>query len=63
MKLSSLRWLAIAPLIPAVPLLFFGLLWLGVVQLLVGALLVGAAATTWRLSAGQWAAWPFESFA
>ncbi len=61
MKVSSLRWLAVIPLVPAAPLLFFGLLWLGVVQLLVGLGLVTTAAALWRLFAGEWNAWPFHA--
>ncbi len=60
MKLSWFRWLAIAPLVPAVPLLFFGVLWFAVVQTVSGLLLVALAAAMWRLFAGKWEAWPFE---
>jgi hypothetical protein len=59
LKVSWLRWLAIVPLVPAAPLLFFGLLWFAVVQLVSGFLLVAVAAAVWRMFAGEWEAWPF----
>ncbi len=60
MKFSPLRWLAVLPLVPAAPFLFFGLLWLAPVQLGVGLGLVLVAAALWRLFAGEWNAWPFR---
>ena len=43
LKRSWFRWLALVPLVPAVPLLFFGIIWLAAVQLVSGLLLVAAA--------------------
>jgi hypothetical protein len=59
MKLTWFRWLAVVPLVPAVLLLFFGILWFAVVQVVSGLLLVALAAAMWRLFAGEWEAWPF----
>lgn len=61
MNVSPLRWLAVIPLVPAAPLLFFGLLWLAPVQLLVGLGLVLVGAALWRLLADEWNAWPFHA--
>jgi hypothetical protein len=61
MKRSWLRWLAVLPLVPGVPLLFFAVVWgLGVVQLVAGAVLLGVSAAIWRAGAGRWDAWPFD---
>lgn len=61
MKLSWFRWLAVIPLVPAAPFLFFGLAWLAPVQLLVGLGLILLAAVLWRVFAGKWNAWPFHA--
>jgi len=61
MKVSPLRWLAVLPLVPAAPFLFFGLLWRAPLQLGVGLSLVLVGAALWRLFAGEWNAWPFHA--
>lgn len=50
-SLAWLRWLVVVPLIPAIPLLFFALLWRSWVQLLVGLALVALASAVWILFA------------
>jgi hypothetical protein len=47
MRLSSLRWLAVLPIVLALPYLFFGILWTAAVQLVVGVLLVGVGVGMW----------------
>jgi hypothetical protein len=49
-----LKWLAVLPLIPAAPLLLFGLAWGVPVLMAVGALFVAAAVAVWRLFAQRW---------
>ena len=49
-----LRWLALIPLVPAGPLLFFGLAWTAPVQLSIGIALVAFAAAIWRAFSGTW---------
>lgn len=48
---AGLRWLAVVPIVVAVPLLFFGLIWQAVVQLVVGVGLLALAAGIWMLFA------------
>ena len=45
-----LRWLAIIPLVLALPFLFFGLLWMDLI-ILVGVLLLAVGAGVWILFA------------
>jgi hypothetical protein len=53
-RLDVLKWLAVLPLIPAAPLLFFGLTW-GVTGLMAaGMAFVAAALLIWRVFAQQW---------
>lgn len=47
MRLSSLRCLAVPPIVLAVSFLFFGILRTAAVQLVVGVLLVGVDAGMW----------------
>jgi hypothetical protein len=49
-----LRWLAVIPLVPAVPFLFFGIMWTAAVQLSVGLALVFIAVAIWRAFSGEW---------
>ena len=49
-----LRWLALVPLVPAGPLLFFGIVWTAAVQLTIGIALVFTAMALWRVFAGEW---------
>ena len=49
-----LRWLAFIPLVPAGPLLFFGILWTAPVQISFGIALVLAAMAIWRVFSGAW---------
>lgn len=46
---GCLRWLALVPIVAALPLLFFGLLWFAAVQTLSGILLLILASTIWML--------------
>ena len=45
-----MRWLAIIPLVLALPFLFFGLLWMDLI-ILVGVLLLAVGAGVWILFA------------
>jgi hypothetical protein len=49
-----LRWLALIPLVPAGPFLFFGILWTAPVQISVGIALVLTAMAIWRVFSGAW---------
>lgn len=51
MKLAWLRWLALIPILIALPLLFFGLIWQAVIQLVVGVALLALASGVWILFA------------
>jgi hypothetical protein len=50
-KRADLRWLAVVPIVIAVPFLFFGLIWQALVQLAVGGVLVALAFGIWMLFA------------
>lgn len=49
-----LRWLALIPLVPAGPLLFFGIMWTAAVQLSIGIALLFTATAIWRVFSGEW---------
>ncbi len=50
-KLTWLRWLAVIPIVIAMPFLFFGVIWWAAVQSLVGLVLLAVAAGIWILFA------------
>ena len=50
-KRADLRWLAVLPIVVAVPFLFFGLIWQALVQLAVGVGLLVLAFGIWMLFA------------
>ena len=47
MKWAWMRWLALIPLVVALPFLFFGLIWMQVLQLVVGVALLAASSGIW----------------
>jgi hypothetical protein len=49
--LPALCWLAVIPILGAIPFLFFGLVWLSVVHAIVGLVLLAVAAGIWILFA------------
>ena len=51
MKWAWLRWLALIPIVVALPFLFFGLIWMQVLQLLVGVALLAASSGIWMVFA------------
>ena len=51
MKWAWLRWLALIPIVVALPFLFFGLIWTEFVQLLVGVALLAASSGIWMIFA------------
>jgi hypothetical protein len=50
-KRADFRWLAVVPIVVAVPFLFFGLIWQALVQLAVGCALLALAFGIWMLFA------------
>jgi hypothetical protein len=50
-KRADFRWLAVIPIVVAVPFLFFGLIWQALVQLAVGGALLALAFGIWMLFA------------
>ena len=53
-RLDALKWLAVLPLIPAAPLLFFGLAWFVPGLMAAGMAFVAAALLIWRVFAQEW---------
>ena len=53
-RLDVLKWLAVLPLIPAGPLLFFGLAWFVPGLFALGLAFVAGALLVWRAFAGEW---------
>ncbi len=51
MKWAWLRWLALIPIVVALPFLFFGLIWMEILQLLVGVALLVASSGIWMIFA------------
>ena len=50
-RLAGLKWLAVIPIVIAVPILFFGLVWTEWSQALVGLALLALGAGIWMLFA------------
>jgi hypothetical protein len=53
-RLGFLKWLGVLPLIPAGPLLFFGLIWFVPGLVALGLAFVAVAALIWRAFAREW---------
>jgi hypothetical protein len=53
-RLDILKWLAVLPLVPAGPLLFFGLAWFVPGLFGLGLVFVAVAVLIWRAFAGEW---------
>ena len=53
-RLEALKWLAALPLVPAAPLLFFGLSWFAPGLIAGGLAFVATALCVWRLFAREW---------
>ena len=53
-RLDVFKWLAVLPLIPACPLLFFGLAWFVPGLFALGLAFVAAALLVWRAFAREW---------
>jgi len=53
-RLDVLKWLAVLPLVPAAPLLLFGLTWFVPGLMAAGMAFVVAALLIWRVLAQQW---------
>jgi len=53
-RLDNLKWLALLPLIPAAPLLFFGLAWFTPGLFALGLGFVAVAILVWRAFAREW---------
>ena len=50
-QLTWLRWLAVIPIVIAMPFLFFGVIWWAGVQLIIGLVLLAVGAGIWILFA------------
>ena len=51
--LAWLRWLALVPIVVAVPILFFGMIWSELPMIAIGIVLLAAAAGIWIVFAAD----------